>query len=81
MNSLQAGDVWSALARFLKEALPLTALALVLFAGLWLAVPVEPTLRGATGLYLVFIAILTLPHVLVVLWMDRAQGLWSPAHG
>jgi Brp/Blh family beta-carotene 15,15'-monooxygenase len=80
-DSLQAGDVWSALARFLKEALPLTALALVLFGGLWLAVPIEPTLREATGLYLVFIAILTLPHVLVVLWMDRAQGLWSPARG
>jgi Brp/Blh family beta-carotene 15,15'-monooxygenase len=78
-DSLRTGDVWGALARFLKEALPLTALALVLFTGLWLAVPVEPTLREATGLYLVFIAILTLPHVLVVLWMDRAQGLWSPA--
>ena len=78
-DSLRAGDVWGALARFLKEALPLTALALVFFAGLWLAVPVDPTLREATGLYLVFIAILTLPHVLVVLWMDRAQGLWSPA--
>ncbi len=77
-DSLRAGDVWGALARFLKEALPLTALALVLFAGLWLAVPVEPTLREATGLYLVFIAILTLPHVVVVVWMDRAQGLWSP---
>jgi Brp/Blh family beta-carotene 15,15'-monooxygenase len=80
-DSLRAGEVWGAFARFLKEALPLTALALVLFAGLWVAVPVEPTLREATGLYLVFIAILTLPHVVVVLWMDRAQGIWSPAAG
>ena len=80
-DSLSAGNVWGALACFLKEALPLTALALVLLGGLWVAVPVEPTLREATGLYLVFIAILTLPHVLVVLWMDRVQGVWSPARG
>ena len=77
-DSLRGGDVVGALARFMKEALPLTALALVGFAALWLAVPVAPTPREAAGLYLVFIAILTLPHVLVVLWMDRAQGIWAP---
>ncbi len=80
-DSLRVGNVSGALARFLKEALPLTALALVFLAVLWLVVPVEPTLQEATGLYLVFIAILTLPHVLVVLWMDRVQGVWSPTHG
>lgn len=80
-DSLRAGNVLRALARFLKEALPLTALALVFLAVLWLVVPVEPTLEEATGLYLVFIAILTLPHVLVVVWMDRVQGVWSATHG
>ena len=76
-DSLRAGRLWGALDRFTREALPLTAAALVIFAGLWVAVPVDPTLRGATGLYLVFIAVLTLPHVVVVLWMDRVQGIWS----
>jgi Brp/Blh family beta-carotene 15,15'-monooxygenase len=76
---LQAGRVWPALARFGREALPLTGAALLLFAALWLLAPgAVATLGEATGLYLVFIAILTLPHVAVVLWMDRAQGLWTP---
>jgi hypothetical protein len=26
--------------------------------------------------YLVFIAVLTLPHVAVVTWMDRREGVW-----
>ncbi|MDR9445941.1 MAG: Brp/Blh family beta-carotene 15,15'-dioxygenase [Haloquadratum sp.] len=28
------------------------------------------------GFYLVGIAILTVPHVGVVTWMDRRQGIW-----
>ena len=77
--SLRAGDVFGPLARFGREAAPLTAVALVLVGGLWLAVPEPPTtLAGGAGLYLVLIAVLTLPHVAVVTWMDRAQGVLGP---
>ncbi|MFB6301891.1 MAG: Brp/Blh family beta-carotene 15,15'-dioxygenase [Haloferacaceae archaeon] len=33
---------------------------------------------GLLGLYLVGIAVLTLPHVAVVTWMDLRQGVWTP---
>jgi hypothetical protein len=36
--------------------------------------PGDPT--GLLALYLVGIAALTLPHVVVVTWMDRRQGVW-----
>jgi len=74
--SLRAGDVLGPLARFGREAAPLTAVALAAVAGLWLVVPEPPTtLAGGAALYLVLVAVLTLPHVAVVTWMDRAQGV------
>jgi Brp/Blh family beta-carotene 15,15'-monooxygenase len=62
-------------ARFAREAAPLTAGALVIFAGLYVLAPVADVL-GLIALYLVLLAILTLPHVLVVTWMDGKQGIW-----
>jgi Brp/Blh family beta-carotene 15,15'-monooxygenase len=62
-------------ARFAREAAPLTAGALVIFLGLYVVAPVDDV-PGLIALYLVLLAILTLPHVLVVTWMDRAQGIW-----
>lgn len=63
--------------RFLREAAPLTALALLLLVGFGLAVPGPvASVEGLAALYLVFIAVLTLPHVLVVTWMDRREGVW-----
>ena len=54
---------------------PVIALGLV--GLLWVAVPGSvDTLAGATGLYLVGIAVLTLPHTAVVLWLDREQRVW-----
>jgi len=74
--SLRAGDVLGPLARFAREAAPLTGAALALGGALWWAVPDPPTtLEGGAALYLVLIAVLTLPHVAVVTWMDRAQGV------
>ena len=61
--------------RFAREAAPLTAGALVIFAGLYLLAPVADV-SGLIALYLVLLAVLTLPHVLVVTWMDRKQGIW-----
>ena len=65
------------LGRFALEAAVPTALALALIAGLWAVAPPAATVAGATGLYLVGIAVLTLPHTVVVTALDRAQGIWS----
>ncbi|PSQ29432.1 beta-carotene 15,15'-dioxygenase [Halobacteriales archaeon SW_10_68_16] len=63
--------------KFALEAAVPTVLALGLVGLLWVAVPGSvDTLAGATGLYLVGIAVLTLPHTAVVLWLDREQRVW-----
>jgi Brp/Blh family beta-carotene 15,15'-monooxygenase len=77
--ALEAGRPLAALGRFARDAAPLTAASLLLLAGLWLVVPVRPTDPGpAVGLYLAFVAVLTLPHVAVVALLDRRQELWAP---
>ena len=71
------GRPWRA---FALHAVPTTALALLFLAGLYALVPVTPaSLSDAIGLYLILIAVLTLPHVWVVLRMDRAEGVWNAA--
>jgi Brp/Blh family beta-carotene 15,15'-monooxygenase len=77
-----AGSVGRPLVRFGREAAPLTGLTLVLGAGLYALVPgasTEP--RALLGLYLVFIAVLTLPHVLFVSYLDVRDGLWAGGAG
>ena len=66
------------LGRFALEASVPTVLALAFVGGLWWATggAVE-TLAGATGLYLVGIAVLTLPHTIVVTLLDGKQGVWT----
>lgn len=65
--------------RFATDATPLTLVSMVLLAGFWVLVPASPTtVSGLVALYLVFIAVLTLPHVVVVTWMDAHQGVWKP---
>lgn len=62
---------------FARDAAPLTALALVLLVGFAFIVPVTPSnSSGLVALYLVFIAVVTLPHVLLVSWMDHREGVW-----
>jgi Brp/Blh family beta-carotene 15,15'-monooxygenase len=80
-GALTAGDAAGALRRFSRDAAPLTVVSIVLFVGLALAVPdTAAVLAGdpddLLALYLVGIAVLTLPHVVVVTWMDRVQGVW-----
>jgi Brp/Blh family beta-carotene 15,15'-monooxygenase len=67
-----------ALGKFGLEAAVPTLLALA-FAGalLWQTGVSPSNLSGATGLYLVAIAVLTLPHTAVVVLMDRAQAVWE----
>ena len=78
------GSEWvvPAVGRFAREAALPTTGALVLLAGLYILAPAasdEPL--GLTGLYLVGLAVLTLPHTLVVTWLDWRQGVWSPSTG
>lgn len=68
----------AAFARFGRQAAPLTVVALSLLGGLYALVPTPPGELGElVGLYLVLIAVLTLPHVAVVTWMDREQRVWT----
>jgi Brp/Blh family beta-carotene 15,15'-monooxygenase len=57
------------------DALPLTAVSIAMIAGVALVVGVDTDPRTLTALYLVFIAVLTLPHVAIVTWMDRTEGV------
>jgi Brp/Blh family beta-carotene 15,15'-monooxygenase len=75
--ALAAGAWARAVGHMLWDALPLTAVSLVGFAAVWLLLPRGPTgAMSLLGFYLVGIAILTVPHVGVVTWMDRRQGIW-----
>ena len=77
-SDLRRGRLGRPLMRFAKQAAPTTFIALLLLAALYVSVPAAPTdLPGLAGLYLVLIAVLTLPHVGVVSLMDRAEGIWG----
>ena len=64
------------LARFARQAAPPTALAVLLFVAFGRLIPAG-TSAAVAGLALVFVAILTLPHVAVVTWMDHRAGVWA----
>jgi Brp/Blh family beta-carotene 15,15'-monooxygenase len=67
------------LARFARRTAPVAVLAVLLLVAFGRVVPTTPsTTAEVTGLYLVFVAVLTLPHVAVVTWMDHLEGVWSP---
>ena len=72
-DALDAGEWPTALGRFYRDATPLTIVSLALFAGLYVWVPTDGSPDGLLAIYLVGIAVLTLPHVAVVTWMDRMQ--------
>jgi Brp/Blh family beta-carotene 15,15'-monooxygenase len=77
--ALTSGELTGALARFAREATPLTLLALAVVVGAAVVVPNPPTdVPSAVALYLVVIAVLTLPHVVVVSLLDHAEGVWRP---
>lgn len=76
VRALERGQVTPVVGRFARDAAPMTAGALALLGGLFLVVP--GSLAGTAdlvALYLVLIAVLTLPHVAIVTWLDRAQGV------
>ena len=67
-----------ALLRTGRDALPLTVVSVLLLVGIAVvgdvAVGTQADLQAAAALYLVFISVLTLPHVAIVTWMDRAEN-------
>jgi Brp/Blh family beta-carotene 15,15'-monooxygenase len=72
------GKLWTALGRFGRQATPLSIGALAIFGGLALAVPVAPVdWPDLFALYLVGIAVLTVPHIIIVTWLDFEAGFWS----
>ncbi|PSQ17109.1 beta-carotene 15,15'-monooxygenase [Halobacteriales archaeon QS_8_69_26] len=76
-TALRDGRTGRALAKFSTDAAPLTAVSLATCAGLYLLVPDSPGgLPEVVALYLVMIAVLTLPHLAVVTWMDRREAVW-----
>jgi len=75
--SLERGRLGPAARRFAREAALPTAGGLAVCAVLWTTAPAPPTtLEGVAAVYLVAIAVMTLPHVVVVTWIDRVQGYW-----
>ena len=78
-DALAANNLGVALARFTRDATPLTLASLALLGVLAVLVPASPAgLAELVGLYLVLIAALTAPHVLVVTHLDHAQNVWTP---
>ena len=79
---IEEGNLAGAFAEFFRRALPMTAGAMALMAGLGLLVGQGVASVADLGmLALVFLSTLTLPHVLVVAWMDLRQGIWSGRAG
>jgi len=70
--SLAEGRLLRPFVRFLRQAWPITVIALAILIG-------TGVLLGSDGLsvYLVVLAVLTTPHAAVVTWMDRVQGAWT----
>lgn len=75
-QALQHNHPWAAARGFIRDAAPLTAVSIGLLGVLYLLSPGDITTPAEwIGLYLVLIAILTLPHVVVVSWMDYEQRI------
>jgi len=73
-----SGRLLAGFGAFQKGALPMTCGALAMVAGLGLVVGRSLVSVVDLGLLaLVALSALTLPHVLVVTWMDARQGVWS----
>ena len=73
------GDTTRALRRFARDAAPLTLGGFLVVGGVALAVPSGVVSSGSVlGISLVAIAAMTLPHVVIVAWLDRTQRVWRP---
>lgn len=71
---LHRGRLLAPFLRFLRQAWPITAIAVAVLVVFALVVR-----RADLGVYLVLIAALTTPHTVVVTWMDHVQRTWGRA--
>jgi Brp/Blh family beta-carotene 15,15'-monooxygenase len=77
-EAARAGRWAEAMARFQLATMPTTLAALAMMGALWWALRDRAEASTDLGLAgLAMVAALTLPHVLVVLGMDRAQAVWG----
>ncbi len=77
---VESGRWIDAFVAFQKQSLPMTCGACALLIGLGLVMGRSVVSIVDLGLVaLVTLSALTLPHFLVVIWMDRRQGIWSPS--
>ena len=76
-DDLVRGDLWRAVRSFARDAAPVTAIAIAMLVVLAILLPPSVQTGGGLGLYLVLISALTVPHTVIVAFMDRRQGLWS----
>jgi Brp/Blh family beta-carotene 15,15'-monooxygenase len=75
-ESLQDGTVLPAIRRFVIEAAPLTLVSLGILALIYLLLPATAGIDGLIGTYLILLAVLTLPHTVIMIALDREQGLY-----
>ena len=76
--SLIDGEISLSVQRFARDAASLTGVTLLLFILFFWLLPQSPADIEAYGaVYLVGIAVLTAPHVIVVSWMDFRQNVWG----
>ncbi|TKX57941.1 Brp-like protein [Halorubrum sp. SS7] len=81
-SAASAGDAVGALARFGRDAAPLTLGGFLVVGAVGVSVPAGVAAPGdLLAVSLVAIAAMTLPHVAVVAWLDRRQGVWRPDAG
>ncbi len=74
---VEAGRLLHPILRFGRDALPITAIALVLLAALAASSPSPADApEHLLGVYLVLLSALTVPHVVIVTLMDARQGVW-----
>ncbi len=75
---ISRGQLRAALLQFHRRALPLTVVAGGLLLLLWVAISQYQIAAAVilTSAFL-FTSAITLPHFLIVLWMDTAQSIWG----
>lgn len=73
-EQLHHGRLLAPFVRFMRQAWPITAIAVGMLAALALTLH-----RADLGVYLALIAALTTPHAVIVTWMDRVQRTWHRA--
>jgi len=75
---LADGSVWGAVGRFGWVAAPLTVVSLGIFVALAATAPAfTGDSSGLFAIYLVGIAVMTAPHVIIVSWLDVEESIWT----